>query len=113
MIDMTEKLKWAVKQFLSENSKRNVLDVSKMSADIVSHAKYGKAFNSGRPIMEIAYKVAVAYFRHNWTNYDELLRKGDTNLEYRRMANDKAQIQIRRWKKGKKDLVIKDIRINA
>lgn len=110
MIDLESKLKWAVKIFLSTGSTRNVFEVDNLATDIVNYAKYGTAFNSGELIMGIAYKVTIAYFRHRWTNYDEVLRKGGKGSDYRELANEQARRQIGRWKKRKKDLVIKNIK---
>lgn len=110
MIDLESKLKWAVKVFLSTGSTRNAFEVNTLAAEIVNHAKYGTAFNSGELVMNIAYKVTIAYFRHEWTNYDEVLRKGGRGSDYRESANEQARRQIGRWKKRKKDLVVKNIK---
>jgi hypothetical protein len=110
MTDIESKLKWAVKTFLLTDSIKGVFEVNDLVTDIMNYAKYGTAFNSGEIITDIAYKVTVAYFRHKWTNYDELLRKGGKSSDYRELANKQARRQINRWKGKKKPLSVKDIR---
>lgn len=101
-------IKWAVKMFLSTNSIKDTSEIYKVTDDVMTYARYGKVFNSGRPIMDIAEKATVAYFRHKWTNYDKLIQ-GKEFVDYHELANKQARRQINRWKKKKKPLSIKRI----
>lgn len=102
--NVKEKLAWAVRTYLKEKSKRGILEVCELEKKVVESAIYSGIINDTFFIMDVAKIVTVAYFRHNWTNYDKVIIGVEDKHKYRGykvLANRKAKAQIKRWKKGR------------